>query len=313
MKVAIAGAGKLGFKVASALAGGDYSITIIDIKESVLDKISQQLDVMTVKADARKVSVLQDVGISGFDYLIASTGTDEINILVASFAKKLGCRHVLARVRDPEHMNQFDFIRDATGIDLIINPDMAITAEIYKYLAEKYTLSHGIFTTDKASLIKFPAANLPKIGGHSIPEVRKLFPDFLVLALSRNGKVIIPHGDSMIEHDDLVYMLGEKKAIQEFSKKIHINKKNRGLKKVMIIGGGKTGQGIKLGARFHGLIGSALNGRCRVRGFCRGGRGFRFLLAGAGRKAHDQRKKQGNDCNGFLHGHFLPYFAVKRS
>ena len=241
MKVAIAGAGKLGFKVASALAGGDYSITIIDIKESVLDKISQQLDVMTVKADARKVSVLQDVGISGFDYLIASTGTDEINILVASFAKKLGCRHVLARVRDPEHMNQFDFIRDATGIDLIINPDMAITAEIYKYLAETYTLSHGIFTTDKASLIKFPAANLPKIGGHSIPEVRKLFPDFLVLALSRNGKVIIPHGDSMIEHDDLVYMLGEKKAIQEFSKKIHINKKNRGLKKVMIIGGGKTG------------------------------------------------------------------------
>ena len=94
MKVAIAGAGKLGFKVASALAGGDYSITIIDIKESVLDKISQQLDVMTVKADARKVSVLQDVGISGFDYLIASTGTDEINILVASFAKKLGCRQL---------------------------------------------------------------------------------------------------------------------------------------------------------------------------------------------------------------------------
>ncbi len=82
---------------------------------------------------------------------------------------------------------------------------------------------------------------------------------------------------------------------------------------VLRIGGGKTGQGIKLGARFHGLIGSALNGRCRVRGFCRGGRGFRFLLAGAGRKAHDQRKKQGNDCNGFLHGHFLPYFAMKRS
>ena len=56
MNVAIVGAGKLGFKVAEALLGGDYAITIIDKNEDVLHKLSQHLDVMTINADAKDIS-----------------------------------------------------------------------------------------------------------------------------------------------------------------------------------------------------------------------------------------------------------------
>lgn len=45
MKVAIVGAGKLGIKVANALLEGDHEITVIDISETVLSRISQQMDV----------------------------------------------------------------------------------------------------------------------------------------------------------------------------------------------------------------------------------------------------------------------------
>ncbi|MEG0391650.1 MAG: NAD-binding protein [Anaerovoracaceae bacterium] len=146
MKIAIVGAGKLGLKVADALLGGDHSVTVIDKNIETLQKLASQMDIMTVNGNAKEISMLKNIHISSFDFLLAVTDSDEKNIVIASFAKKLGCAKVIARVRDPEHMHQFDFIRESMSIDAIVNPDMAITLEIYKYLVEKYTLSNGIFT-----------------------------------------------------------------------------------------------------------------------------------------------------------------------
>ena len=241
MNIAIVGAGKLGYKVAAALSGGDYSITILDKDEAILQKISQQLDVMTINADARNISVLKQLNIETFNYLLAVTDNDETNILIASFAKTLGCRRVIARVREPEHMNQLGFIKETMKIDSIINPDFAITVEIYKYLVEKYTLSNGIFTSGKIALIEFPSKRYTKLIGLSIPEVRSMLPEMLVVAISRNGKVIIPHGNDKICQNDYLYMIGEKDKIIALNKNVHEKGKYTNVHKVMIIGGGKTG------------------------------------------------------------------------
>ena len=192
MKIAIVGAGKLGIKVANALLGGDHSITIIDKNEDVLNKVSQQLDVLTVCGNAKQISLLKEHEIGTFDFLLAVTGSDEKNIVIASFAKKLGCNKVIARVRDPEHMNQLDFIKETMNIDHIVNPDMAITNEIYKYLVEKYTLTGGVFSTGKVALIQFGVKRYKSLAGLSMIEVKNILPNMLVVAISRNGKIIIP-------------------------------------------------------------------------------------------------------------------------
>ena len=123
IKIVIVGAGKLGVRVAAALQDGDYAVTIIDKEDSVLQKLSSQLDVLTVNADAKNISVLKNIDISRCNYLLAVTDNDETNIIIASFAKKLGCRRVIARVREPEHMNQLGFIKETMGIDSIVNPE----------------------------------------------------------------------------------------------------------------------------------------------------------------------------------------------
>ncbi|HKM28164.1 MAG TPA: Trk system potassium transporter TrkA [Anaerovoracaceae bacterium] len=241
MKIAIVGAGKLGLRVSEALLGGDYAITLIDKNENVLQKLAQQLDVMTVTGDAKQISFLKRIGISSFDFLITATNSDETNIVISSFAKKLGCKKVIARVRDPEHMNQFDFIKDTMGIDHIVNPDLSITIEIYKYLVEKYTLSNGIFTSGKVALIEFPTKKFPKLVGLKMPEISEYLPNMLVVALSRNGKIIIPHGNSVIEKGDGLYVIGEKEPIIALHQRVHEKGKYTNIQKVMIIGGGKTG------------------------------------------------------------------------
>ena len=157
MKVVIVGAGKLGMKVVEALLGGDHAVTIIDTNENWLQKVNSMYDVMTINANAKETRILRRINISSYDFLVACTGNDEANIVIAAFAKKLGCKKVIARVRDPEHMQQLTFIKDAMDIDHIVNPDLGITLEIYKFLAEKYTLSNGIFSSGNASLIEFDA------------------------------------------------------------------------------------------------------------------------------------------------------------
>lgn len=241
MKIAIVGAGKLGLKVINALVGGDHAITVFDVNEAVLNKISQQYDVMTVAGNAKQISLLKDRGIENFDFLIACTDSDEQNIVIAAFAKKLGCSKVIARVRDPEHMNQMDFIMETMNIDHIVNPDLSITKEIYKYLVEKYTLTNGIFSSGKVSLVQFKVQKYGKLIGLSMIEVSKVLPNMLVVAISRNGKIIIPHGKTVIDEHDTLYLIGEKSQIVELHKKVHEKGKYTNLQKVMIIGGGKTG------------------------------------------------------------------------
>ena len=241
MRIAIVGAGKLGLKVINALVGGDHAITVFDVNEAVLNKISQQYDVMTVAGNAKQISLLKDRGIENFDFLIACTDSDEQNIVIAAFAKKLGCSKVIARVRDPEHMNQMDFIMETMNIDHIVNPDLSITKEIYKYLVEKYTLTNGIFSSGKVSLVQFKVQKYRKLIGLSMIEVSKVLPNMLVVAISRNGKIIIPHGKTVIDEHDTLYLIGEKSQIVELHKKVHEKGKYTNLQKVMIIGGGKTG------------------------------------------------------------------------
>ena len=241
MNIAIIGGGKLGIKVCEALVGGDYSITIVDTNDALLDRLSQQFDVMTVNEDARDINVLKEIGINKFQYVLVATGRDETNLVIGGFAKKLGCHRVIVRVRDPEYMKHFEFIRTSMGIDYIVNPDFAITMEIYKYLSEKYTLNNGVFTSGRIALIEFKAKRKKELIGLKMPEVRRLMPDMLIAAISRNGKVIIPHGNDEIREDDAVYVVGEKSEIMELNKKVHVKGKYTDLQKVMIIGGGKTG------------------------------------------------------------------------
>ncbi len=107
-------------------------------------------------------------------------------------------------------MNQLDFIKELMNIDYIVNPDLSITMEIYKYLIEKYTLSNGIFTSGKASLLEFNVSKMPKLIDLSLSDFHKILPGMLVVAISRNGKIIVPHGNTVIRKNDGIYIIGER-------------------------------------------------------------------------------------------------------
>lgn len=241
MKIAILGAGKLGIRVTEAMINGKHDIVVVDTNEVKLADLSQKFDIMTELGDARTISLLTKIDIGSFDFVLASTGSDEINIISASLAKSLGCKKVVARVTAPEHMNQIDYLCETFHIDNIVNPDQLITSEIYRYLVEKYSLSNGIYTNKRIGLLEFPAENDAKLVGTKIINFRKIMPNSLLVGISRKGKIIIPHGLDTIEQNDILYLVGEKSQMLKYSKLVASKHRNLNTQNIMIIGGGRTG------------------------------------------------------------------------
>ena len=56
--------------------------------------------------------------------LIAATSSDELNILSCMVSKKIGARHTIARVRNPEYSQQLVFLREELGLSMVVNPEM---------------------------------------------------------------------------------------------------------------------------------------------------------------------------------------------
>ena len=90
MKIVIAGSGKVGAVLAEQLSKIGHDIIVIDIEPENLVYVENTFDVMCVEGDAASPAVLQEVGITSCDLLIAMTGSDEINLLICLIAKKLG-------------------------------------------------------------------------------------------------------------------------------------------------------------------------------------------------------------------------------
>ena len=242
MKIAILGAGKLGLRITEALLNNDSNdITVVDTNEEKLNQISHHLDIMTMVGDAKTSDTLKKIKIKDFDFLLSCTSSDDTNIISASIAKALGCKKVVARVCEPEHMNQLDFLCKHFNIDAVINPDKLITGEIYRYLIDKYSLANGVYSAKRIAVIEFDANRDPNLIGMPLIEFRNYLPEFFVLGISRHGKIIMPSGNDNIEEGDIIYLIGEKNTILDYAKHIKPKKKKAESQKVMIVGGGRTG------------------------------------------------------------------------
>ena len=250
MKIAIAGAGKLGLRITEILKGGDHSIILIDKDEKLIEKLSVSLDVATVAGNAKEISLLEEIGIGDYDYFITTTDSDEKNIVIGAAAKKLGVPKIIARIRDPEYDNQDEHLKDTFGIDYIINPERLIAEEINKYLVEKYSFKGGILHAGGVSVLEIAVDKMPGLIGHGISEAQKELntADTSLTAISKNGKLIILHQgegpvpeDFIIEKDDVLFVVGGREAIGCIAKEIIDKERYTDIQRVMIAGGGKVG------------------------------------------------------------------------
>ena len=233
----IVGAGKLGYKLAEAMILEEIDVTLIDDNAKVIERVNQQLDVLTVVDSGINISMLKDLNINSFDLLIATTENDATNAVICAFAKKLGCMKTIARIRNPEYTEQLDFVKSEMGIDFIINPDFETAHAIAKYLLRHVVYFSGEFAGGRAKMINFNVGHDPHFVGNRIMDIQGL-EGVLITAISREGQLIIPNGSIILSEGDVIHVLGKEEDIIRFNKKYKLRGKEREIKSAMILGGG---------------------------------------------------------------------------
>lgn len=236
MRVVIVGSGKLGTKLAETMILEDMDVTIIEKEIKVIDRINEHLDVLTVHGSGLDISILKEVEIREKDLLVACTEKDETNTLICSLAKKLGCKKTIARIRDPEHLEQVDIIKSELGIDHVINPDLATAKSIEKYLLKSHSFHSDGFASEKVQMIDFNIGVMKDFVGKKLMDLSE-FNNLLITAISRKGELIIPNGQTELLEYDVIYVIGKKDSIDSLVRKLDKSALGKKVEKIMILGG----------------------------------------------------------------------------
>jgi len=125
MRIIIIGDGKVGYSLAENLSKENNDVTIVDKNPDALKKASEYLDVMCIRGNGVSTKVLMEAGVKEADLLIAATTSDEMNMVCCLTAKKLGAKHTIARIRDPEYASELTTLKKELGLDMVINPEQA--------------------------------------------------------------------------------------------------------------------------------------------------------------------------------------------
>ena len=106
----------MGFTLTRHLSEEGHDVTVIDHNAEILERTGDILDVACLRGDGISLAVLAEAGADECDLLIAVTSRDEVNIICCMLARKLGARHTIARVRNPEYAKSLFFIREELGL-----------------------------------------------------------------------------------------------------------------------------------------------------------------------------------------------------
>ena len=243
MKIIILGAGQVGSSVAANLVSEANDITVVDIDARVLQNLTERYDLRTINGIASHPSVLAKAGADDADMIIAVTNSDETNMIACQVAYTIFHTPTkIARVRSIDYLkNTALFAQEALPIDVLISPEQTVTEYIERLISFPGALQVLDFANGKAQMVAVKVTHGSLLFNQTISRLSDHLPpvDYRIVSIFRGGQVIIPNGDTVIENDDEVFIIGAPKHIKTLLKSIrHMDKP---LKRVMIAGGGNIG------------------------------------------------------------------------
>ena len=237
MQIIIVGCGKVGRTIAEQLQPENIDITLVDIEESKINALSDNIDALGIVGNGASINTLMEAGIESADVLIAVTDSDELNLLCCLIAQKAGNCHTIARVRNPVYSQEINFIKERLGVSLFINPELAAAQEISRVLRFPSARKIDTFVRGHVELLKFKVLPEFRLDGMSISRISDHFKcDLLFCGVERGDEVTIPDGSFVVKDGDMLSIMSTPRNASIFFKKIGL--KTHQVRNAIIIGGG---------------------------------------------------------------------------
>mgnify|MGYP000086089782 CR=1 FL=1 len=237
MRIIVVGAGKVGTSLTAQLIR-EHRVTVIDQEPKLIENIINVYDVMGVCGNGASYEVQKEAEVGKADLLIATTSSDEINILACLVAKKLGVAHTIARIRNPEYETQLRFMRGELGLTMSINPEKAAAHEIARVLRFPAAMKLESFSKGRLELVEYRLPEGSALDGVRLLDIyRNARARVLICAVSRKGQTTIPSGDFELKTGDKIYVTAAPEHLSAFFQYLGVFRKKAST--VMIVGASK--------------------------------------------------------------------------
>ena len=236
MKIIVVGNGKIGELLVQQLSREGHEVVVVDSNPARLEFMQEKLDVAVVPGNGASIEILREAGADSADLLIAVTNSDEVNLLTALVAEKLGCNYTVARVRSPEYDREMNLLKTSFGINVSVNPEKTCAKEIFRLLQFPTFLTRNSLAGGRAEMVELIVPEEGKLTGRKLSELTNVLDKkALICTIERNGEVLVPSGSTELRAGD---KLGLAAATADLPALLHrFGIRTLDVKNVMIIGG----------------------------------------------------------------------------
>ena len=241
MNIIIVGCGKIGTTILSSLLAEGHDIVAVDSNPDVISEISNIYDSMYVCGSGTDCDTLTEAGVEHTELFVAVTGSDELNMLSCFIAKKMGAKHTIARIRNPEYnYKSLGFLRQQLDLSTSINPDLLAAEELFQVLKLPSAVKVEYFSHRNFELLELRLREGSPLCGARLSELRKKYEaKFLICVVQRGEEVYIPDGSFQLQAGDRIGLTAAPSEVQKLLKMMGILQKQA--RNVMILGASRMG------------------------------------------------------------------------
>jgi trk system potassium uptake protein TrkA len=203
MRVAIAGAGKVGRSIARELTANGHDVLLID-RDAAKVRPDAFEGTRILVADACEASALEAADLPSCQVMVAATGDDKVNLVVSLLAKtEYGVPRVVARVNHPKNEWMFD---ESWGVDVAVSTPRMLSALVEEAVTVGDLVRLLTFRTGQAELVEMTLSSDSHMVGKRVDEI-EMPADTALVAILRGPRVIAPSSDDLLEPaDELLFV-----------------------------------------------------------------------------------------------------------
>jgi trk system potassium uptake protein len=204
VRVAIAGAGNVGLFLAHDLATSGHEVLLMEKNPDIAARLPDEEGVQLVVADACEVASLQAVHLEDVEVCVSATGQDEDNLVISLLAKQeFAVPRVIARVNHPKNHWLFN---ESWGIDIAVSQPHLLSALVEEAVSVGSLVRLLQFQGGDTRLVEVTLAEGSPVVGLTIGACG-LPRGASVVAIVRDGRVLVPSGDTVLSSGDEVLLL----------------------------------------------------------------------------------------------------------
>ena len=205
MYVIVIGGGKTGSQLTARLLREGHTVKLIEHRPMILQKLSDELpaEVVTI-GDGSSPAVLEAANIEKANVLAAVTGEDETNLVITTLARfEFNVPRTIARVNNPK--NAWLFTKEM-GVDVAVNQADILARLILEEMSLGDMMTLLKLRRGEYSIIEEKVHPKAPVVGKSLQEIT-LPANCVFVAILRHGKLVVPHGDTILEAVDEIIAL----------------------------------------------------------------------------------------------------------